>query len=130
MSEYRPTAEQAARPGVGRPHAGGPGTPPATSSAATAAQVDIAGAMPAIRRARGRRPPWPSISVFKQPVPSARGELLCRGRMGRTSITRTQPVERHPRNPIHVKADQATPTWRPSGRGGGLQRRCRRSSIR
>ncbi|MBL8489010.1 MAG: acyl-CoA thioesterase [Rhodocyclaceae bacterium] len=80
------------------------------------AQVDIAGAMPAIRRARGRVATVAVNSfVFKQPVAvgdvvSFYAEVV---RVGRTSITVDVQVfaERHPENPIHVKVTEATLTY-------------------
>ncbi len=80
------------------------------------AQVDIAGAMPAIRRARGRVTTVAVNSfVFKQPVAvgdvvSFYAEVV---KVGRTSITVDVQVyaERHPENPIFVKVTEATLTY-------------------
>ena len=80
------------------------------------AQVDIAGAMPAIRRARGRVTTVAVNSfVFKQPVAvgdvvSFYAEVV---KTGRTSITVDVHVyaERHPENPIFVKVTEAVLTY-------------------
>ena len=80
------------------------------------AQVDIAGAMPAIRRARGRVTTVAVNSfVFKQPVAvgdvvSFYAEVV---KTGRTSITVDVQVyaERHPENPIFVKVTEAVLTY-------------------
>lgn len=80
------------------------------------AQVDIAGAMPAIRRARGRVTTVAVNSfVFKQPVAvgdvvSFYAEVV---KVGRTSITVDVQVyaERHPENPIFVKVTEAVLTY-------------------
>ncbi|MBT0963526.1 acyl-CoA thioesterase [Denitromonas iodatirespirans] len=81
-----------------------------------AAQVDIAGAIPARRRACGR---VATISInsflFKQPV--SVGDLLSFYativKEGRTSITIAVEVyaERHPENPVVVKVTEATLTY-------------------
>ena len=80
------------------------------------AQVDIAGAIPAKRRARGR---VATISVnaflFKQPV--SVGDLVSFYativKVGRTSITVDVEVfaERNPENPVVVKVTEATLTY-------------------
>lgn len=80
------------------------------------AQVDIAGALGAIRRARGR---MATVAVnsfqFKQPIAvgdtvSFYAEIT---RVGRTSITVDVQVyaERHPENPIVVKVTEASLTY-------------------
>ncbi|KAA3654081.1 MAG: acyl-CoA thioesterase [Proteobacteria bacterium] len=81
-----------------------------------ASQVDIAGAVPATRRARGR---VATIAVnsflFKQPV--SVGDIVSfYARIvgeGRTSITIEVEVyaERHPENPVVVKVTEATLTY-------------------
>ena len=80
------------------------------------AQVDIAGAVPARRRARGR---VATIAVnsflFKQPV--SVGDLLSFYaevvREGRTSVTVDVEVyaERHPEDPVVVKVTEAQLTY-------------------
>ena len=80
------------------------------------AQVDIAGSIIAVRRARGR---VATVAVnsfqFKQPV--FVGDLLSfwarEVHVGRTSITVEVEVtaERHPENPITVKVTDATLTY-------------------
>lgn len=80
------------------------------------AQVDIAGAIPAMRRARGR---VVTVSVnsflFKQPV--AVGDVLSFFadvvQTGRTSITVNVEVyaERDPANPVTVKVTEAALTY-------------------
>ena len=80
------------------------------------AQVDIAGAIPAMRRSRGR---VATVSVnsflFKQPISvgdvvSFYAEIV---KVGRTSITVNVEVyaERHPANPVVVKVTEATLTY-------------------
>jgi acyl-CoA thioesterase YciA len=80
------------------------------------AQVDVAGAIPAMRRARGR---VATVSVnsflFKQPVSvgdvvSFFAEVV---KTGRTSINVTVEVyaERNPAQPITVKVTEATLTY-------------------
>ncbi|MBU6305449.1 MAG: acyl-CoA thioesterase [Betaproteobacteria bacterium] len=80
------------------------------------AQVDIAGSVIAVRRARGR---VATVAVnsfqFKQPV--SIGDLLSfwarEISVGRTSITVQVEVtaERNPENPINVKVTDATLTY-------------------
>ena len=80
------------------------------------AQVDIAGALPAMRRARGR---VATVSVneflFKQPI--SVGDVVSFYvdivKVGRTSITVNVQVyaERHPSNPVVVKVTEATVTY-------------------
>jgi acyl-CoA thioesterase YciA len=80
------------------------------------AQVDIAGAIPAHRVARGRVATVAVNSfVFKQPVSvgdvvSFYAEVV---RVGRTSVTVDVEViaERHPENPIVVKVTEAQLTY-------------------
>ena len=80
------------------------------------AQVDIAGAVPAMRRSRGR---VTTVSVnaflFKQPISvgdvvSFYADIV---KVGRTSITVNVEVfaERHPANPLVVKVTEATLTY-------------------
>ena len=80
------------------------------------AQVDVAGAIPAMRRSRGR---VVTVSVneflFKQPISvgdivSFYAEVV---RVGRTSITVNVEVfaERHPAEPLVVKVTEATLTY-------------------
>ncbi len=80
------------------------------------AQVDVAGAIPAMRRARGK---VATVSVnsflFKQPVSvgdvvSFFAEVV---ETGRTSIKVNVEVyaERHPANPLTVKVTEATLTY-------------------
>jgi acyl-CoA thioesterase YciA len=80
------------------------------------AQVDVAGAIPALRRARGR---VATVAVnsfqFRQAVSvgdvvSFYAEVV---RVGRTSITVDVEVfaERHPENPIVVKVTEAQLTY-------------------
>ena len=80
------------------------------------AQVDIAGAIPAMRRARGR---VATVSVneflFKQPISvgdvvSFYADIV---KVGRTSITVNVQVyaERHPADPLVVKVTEATLTY-------------------
>ena len=80
------------------------------------AQVDVAGAIPAMRRARGR---VATVSVnsflFKQPVSvgdvvSFYAEIV---EIGRTSIKVNVEVyaERNPTNPVTVKVTEATLTY-------------------
>ena len=80
------------------------------------AQVDIAGAIPAMRRSRGR---VATVSVnsflFKQPISvgdvvSFYAEIV---NVGRTSITVNVEVyaERHPAHPVVVKVTEATLTY-------------------
>jgi len=80
------------------------------------AQVDVAGAVPARRRARGRIVTVAVNSfLFKQPVTV--GDLLSFYarvvREGRTSITVDVEVyaERHPENPVVVKVTEAQLTY-------------------
>ena len=80
------------------------------------AQVDVAGAVPAIRRARGRVATVAVNSfLFKQPV--SVGDLLSFYarvvREGRTSVTVDVEVyaERHPENPLVVKVTEAQLTY-------------------
>jgi acyl-CoA thioesterase YciA len=80
------------------------------------AQVDIAGALPAMRRSRGR---VATVSVneflFKQPI--SVGDVVSFYvdivKVGRTSITVNVQVyaERHPSNPVVVKVTEATVTY-------------------
>lgn len=80
------------------------------------AQVDIAGAIPAMRRSRGRVATVAVNSfVFKQPISvgdlvSLYAEIV---RVGRTSITVNVEVyaERHPADPLIVKVTEATLTY-------------------
>jgi acyl-CoA thioesterase YciA len=80
------------------------------------AQVDIAGGLAAIRRARGRVATVSVNSfVFRQPVSvgdvvSLFAEVI---RVGRTSITVAVEVyaERHPADPITVKVTEAVLTY-------------------
>ena len=80
------------------------------------AQVDIAGAIPATRRARGRIATVAVNSfLFKQPISvgdvvSFYAEVV---RVGRTSITIDVQVyaERNPANPVVVKVTEATLTY-------------------
>ena len=80
------------------------------------AQVDVAGAIPAMRRSRGR---VATVSVneflFKQPISvgdvvSFYAEIV---KVGRTSITVNVEVyaERHPSNPLVVKVTEARLTY-------------------
>lgn len=80
------------------------------------AQVDIAGAIPAMRRARGRVATVSVNSfVFKQPV--SVGDLVSFyarvASVGRTSVTVEVEVfaQRHPENPIVVKVTEARLTY-------------------
>lgn len=80
------------------------------------AQVDIAGAIPAMRRARGRIATVAVNSfLFKQPI--SVGDVVsfyaCIAGTGRTSITVDVQVfaERNPANPIVVKVTEATLTY-------------------
>lgn len=88
------------------------------------AQVDVAGAIPAMRRARGR---VVTVSVnsflFKQPVSvgdvvSFFAEVI---ETGRTSITVNVEVyaERNPSNPVAVKVTEATLTYVAINQQGG-----------
>lgn len=80
------------------------------------AQVDIAGGVAAMRRARGR---VATVAVnafqFKQPISA--GDVVSFyadiGRVGRTSLTVSVQVfaERHPENPVIVKVTEATLTY-------------------
>ncbi len=80
------------------------------------AQVDIAGAIPAMRRARGRVATVAVNSfLFKQPISvgdlvSFYAEVVS---VGRTSVTVDVEVyaERHPENPIVVKVTEARLTY-------------------
>ena len=79
-------------------------------------QVDIAGGIPAARRARGRIATMAVNSfLFKQPISvgdvvSIYAEVV---RVGRTSITVDVQVyaERNPSNPVVVKVTEATLTY-------------------
>ncbi|MCX8085878.1 MAG: acyl-CoA thioesterase [Rhodocyclaceae bacterium] len=80
------------------------------------AQVDIAGAIPAMRRARGRIATVAVNSfLFKQPI--SVGDVVSFYanivKVGRTSITVDVQVyaERNPANPIVVKVTEATLTY-------------------
>lgn len=80
------------------------------------AQVDIAGAIPAMRRARGRIATVAVNSfLFKQPI--SVGDVVSFyatiARTGRTSITVDVQVfaERNPAHPIVVKVTEATLTY-------------------
>jgi acyl-CoA thioesterase YciA len=80
------------------------------------AQVDIAGAIPAMRRARGRIATVAVNSfLFKQPI--SVGDVVSFYanivRVGRTSITVDVQVfaERNPAHPIVVKVTEATLTY-------------------
>ena len=87
------------------------------------AQVDIAGSIIAVRRARGR---VATVAVnsfqFKQPV--SIGDLLSfwarEVNVGKTSITVQVEVtaERNPENPINVKVTDATLTYVAIDRSG------------
>jgi acyl-CoA thioesterase YciA len=80
------------------------------------AQVDIAGAIPASRRARGRVATVAVNSfLFKQPISvgdlvSFYAEIVS---VGRTSVTVDVEVyaERHPENPLVVKVTEARLTY-------------------
>lgn len=80
------------------------------------AQVDVAGAIPAMRRTRGRVATVAVNSfLFKQPISvgdvvSFYAEIV---KVGRTSITVNVEVyaERHPANPLVVKVTEATLTY-------------------
>lgn len=80
------------------------------------AQVDIAGAIPAMRRARGRIATVAVNSfLFRQPI--SVGDIVSFyagiARVGRTSITVDVQVfaERNPDQPIVVKVTEATLTY-------------------
>jgi acyl-CoA thioesterase YciA len=80
------------------------------------AQVDIAGAIPAMRRARGRIATVAVNSfLFKQPISA--GDVVSFyakvSKIGRTSITVDVQVfaERDPAHPIVVKVTEATLTY-------------------
>ncbi|MCB1910003.1 MAG: acyl-CoA thioesterase [Rhodocyclaceae bacterium] len=80
------------------------------------AQVDVAGSIPAVRRARGRVATVAVNSfLFKQPV--SVGDIVsfyaCVAREGRTSVTVDVEVyaERHPENPVVVKVTEAQLTY-------------------
>ena len=80
------------------------------------AQVDIAGAIPAMRRARGRIATVAVNSfLFKQPITV--GDVVSFyatiARVGKTSITVDVQVyaERNPANPLVVKVTEATLTY-------------------
>ncbi|QID16728.1 acyl-CoA thioesterase [Nitrogeniibacter mangrovi] len=87
------------------------------------AQVDIAGAIPAMRRARGR---VATVAVnsfqFKQPI--SVGDLVSFyaevASVGRTSVVVDVEVyaERHPENPIVVKVTEARLTYVAVGQEG------------
>ena len=80
------------------------------------AHTDLAGSVPAMRRARGR---IATVAVnsfsFKQPISA--GDLVSFYanivRIGRTSITVEVQVfaERNPANPVHVKVTEAVLTY-------------------
>jgi acyl-CoA thioesterase YciA len=80
------------------------------------AQADVAGAIPALRRARGRIVTVAVNSfLFKQPISvgdlvSFYAEIV---KVGRTSITVDVQVfaERHPANPVVVKVTEAQLTY-------------------
>jgi acyl-CoA thioesterase YciA len=80
------------------------------------AQVDIAGAIPAMRRTRGRVATVAVNSfLFKQPISvgdvvSFYADIV---RVGKTSITVNVEVyaERHPASPLVVKVTEATLTY-------------------
>jgi acyl-CoA thioesterase YciA len=79
-------------------------------------QVDVAGAVPAMRRARGRvKTVAVNEFVFKQPV--SIGDLVSFyatiTRVGRTSITVTVEVyaQRNPTDEVTVKVTEATLTY-------------------
>ena len=80
------------------------------------AQVDIAGSIPALRRARGRIATVAVNSfLFKQPISvgdvvSFYAEVV---KVGNTSISVDVQVyaERHPANPLVVKVTEATLTY-------------------
>ena len=80
------------------------------------AQVDLAGSVPAMRRARGRIATVAVNSfLFKQPISvgdlvSFYAEVV---KVGRTSITVDVQVyaERHPANPLLVKVTEAQLTY-------------------
>ena len=80
------------------------------------AQVDIAGAIPAMRRTRGRVATVAVNSfLFKQPISvgdvvSFYADIV---KVGRTSITVNVEVyaERHPASPLVVKVTEATLTY-------------------
>lgn len=88
------------------------------------AQVDVAGAIPAMRRARGRVTTVAVNSfLFKQPVSvgdvvSFFAEVVS---TGRTSITVRVEVyaERHPAQPITVKVTEAVLTYVAIDQNGG-----------
>ncbi|WP_260677392.1 acyl-CoA thioesterase [Tepidiphilus olei] len=80
------------------------------------AMVDIAGAMPAVRRSRGRVATVAVNSfVFKQPI--AVGDVVSfyarLVKVGNTSVTVDVEVyaERHPENPVVVKVTEARLTY-------------------
>ncbi len=80
------------------------------------AQVDLAGGVPAVRRARGRVATVAVNSfLFKQPI--SVGDVVSFYasivKVGRTSITIDVQVfaERHPANPIVVKVTEAQLTY-------------------
>lgn len=80
------------------------------------AQVDIAGSIPALRRARGRIATVAVNSfLFKQPI--SVGDVVSFYakvvKVGNTSITVDVQVyaERHPANPLVVKVTEATLTY-------------------
>ncbi len=80
------------------------------------AQVDLAGSVPAMRRARGRIATVAVNSfLFKQPI--SVGDLVSFYakvvKVGRTSITVDVQVyaERHPANPVLVKVTEAQLTY-------------------
>ncbi|HET6719430.1 MAG TPA: acyl-CoA thioesterase [Rhodocyclaceae bacterium] len=80
------------------------------------AQVDVAGAIPAMRRSRGKVATVAVNSfLFKQPISvgdvvSFYADIV---KVGRTSITVNVEVyaERHPANPLVVKVTEATLTY-------------------
>lgn len=87
------------------------------------AQVDIAGSIPALRRARGRiKTVAVNSFLFKQPISvgdvvSFYAEVV---KVGNTSITVDVQVyaERHPANPLVVKVTEATLTYVAVGADG------------
>jgi acyl-CoA thioesterase YciA len=80
------------------------------------AQVDIAGALPAMRRARGRIATV-AVNSFSFNQPLAAGDVVSFYadivRVGTSSITVDVQVfaERHPENPVFVKVTEAQLTY-------------------
>ena len=80
------------------------------------AQVDLAGSVPAMRRARGRLATV-AVTSFLFKLPISVGDLVSFYasivRTGRTSITVDVQVyaERHPANPLTVKVTEAQLTY-------------------